>query len=137
MTITAAAALALGAGCTGGPTVGEESQAIALSSLPPNLPGCQSVTVNHRVTVRHIDGVADLYVAYDGSTPICIDSGEFISVHFTAGVGTDPGDSNPMPGVSTVGTVSSNPMPGTDPGQSNPMPGHPDYSGQQGYTTGH
>lgn len=155
MTITGALALALfSAGCFGpSARVGQESQAIALSSLPPNLPGCQSVTVSHRVTVRKIDGVHDLFVAYDGDQPLCIDSGEFISVHFTAGVGTDPLASNPMPGEpvppggsnpmpgnpepSSVGTVASNPMPGTDPGSSNPMPGHPDYSGQQGYTSGH
>jgi hypothetical protein len=116
-------------GCSG-PTasVADDSQAIALSALPPDLPGCSNIA-NARVTVRHIDGVDDLYVAYEGGQPVCIDSGEDIVHHFTAGV-TVLGDSNPMPGI-----VSSNPMPGTDPGQSNPMPGQPTYG--QGYTSGH
>jgi hypothetical protein len=144
------AALALW-GCSPPAQYGEESQAIRLEQLPPNLPDCRNVP-NARVTVRHVDGVGDLYVAYNGATPVCIDSGEEILLHFTAGISVigdsnpmpglplGPGESNPMPGTpnpSSAGTVSSNPMPGTDPASSNPMPGHPDYSGQQGYTSGH
>jgi len=136
LTLTAAV-LALGCvGCTGGDgRVGAAAQAISLQSLPPDLPGCESVSVTGNVHVRHIDGARDLYVAFSGSQPLCIDSGEGMTRHFQRNglIDDDSGDSNPMPGVSNC---SSNPMPGTDPASSNPMPGQANY-GQPGYTSGH
>jgi hypothetical protein len=132
--VAVAAFALLGAGCVGGPPVGEDGQAIQLSSLPPDLPGCLSVKTTSRVLVRRIDGVRDLYVAYVNGSPVCVDSSEDINTEFSSdGVSYD-GDSNPMPGI---WQASSNPMPGNPQPSasvmSNPMPGQASY-GQQGYS---